>query len=321
MVPVAVGRFGSTLYQMRVAPASDGLREGLIELSDGRRLAYAERGDPLGVPIVHHHGMPGSRLDHVADPAFYTGMGVRVITPDRPGYGRSDPNPRGTLTDWARDVSELADALDLGRFGMTALSGGGIHALACAAAMPERLCGVVVTGCPAPMNRPGAARGMRLMSRVGLVLGRDAPWALATTTAMLAGTIRRFPGLFVQGALRDKPAPDRRWLSMRWVKIEAESSLAEAFRHGSAGYARDVRLLSRPWGFGPGDVRAPIQLWHGDLDTVIPLDHALYLASTLRRATLRICHGEGHMVMWNHLAEVLMAATGPSLSWLVEAAG
>lgn len=297
------------------------LQGGTVELTGGRHLAYAELGDPGGAPIIHHHGMPGSRLERLAESAFYGTMGVRVITPDRPGYGQSDPHPGGSLVDWASDVAELADALGIDRFGVTALSGGGLYALACAAAMPDRVTGIALSGCPAPMNREGAARGMRPMSRVGVALGRQAPWALTSATALLSGTIRRFPGLFVQGATRDKPAPDRKWLAVSWVKIEAESTLAEAFRKGAAGYARDVRLLSQPWGFAPADVTLPVSLWHGDLDTVIPLHHALYLASTLRHSTLRICHGEGHMVMWSHLAEILTTAAGRAVEHPVAVAG
>jgi pimeloyl-ACP methyl ester carboxylesterase len=102
-------------------------------LRDGRRLAYTELGDPAGIPIFHQHGMPGSRLEHEAEPEFYRSMGVRVITPDRPGYGLSDPHPRHPLIGWPSDIVELADSLRIERFGITGLSGGGIYALACAA--------------------------------------------------------------------------------------------------------------------------------------------------------------------------------------------
>ncbi len=321
MVPFSKPVRGATLYLMKGTQGRASLEEGVVVLADGRQLAYAELGDPHGAPVIHHHGMPGSRLERLAESAFYASLGVRVITPDRPGYGRSEPHPGGTLTDWASDVAALADALDIGRFGVTGLSGGGLYALACAAAMPDRITGVAMSGCPAPMDREGSARGMRPLSRIGVALGREAPWALTSVTGLLSGTVRRFPGLFVQGALRDKPEPDRKWLSLRWVKIEAESSLAEAFRNGAAGYARDLRLLSRPWGFAPADVMLPVSLWHGDLDTVIPLHHALYLASTLRRATLRICHGEGHMVMWSHLTEILTTAAGRSMENRLALAG
>jgi pimeloyl-ACP methyl ester carboxylesterase len=281
-----------------------------VRLSDGRRLAYAEWGDPEGIPIIHQHGMPGSRLDHEADLEFYRSLGVRVITPDRPGYGLSDPLPRGRLVDWPADVVELADVLGIARFGITALSGGGIYALACAAAIPERLTDVVVTGCPAPMDRAGAGDGMRLMTRAGVLLAGRTPWLVEGVVGILAGVIRRYPDFFVENSNRDKPAADRRWMSIRSVKAGAASTLREAFRNGAQGYVHDLRMLSGPWGFDPANVRVPVQLWHGDEDTVIPLHHSQYLASVMPGATLRVCHGEAHMLMWNHLAEILMAAAG-----------
>jgi len=284
----------------------------VLTLLDGRRLAYTERGDPDGVPIIHQHGMPGSRLDHEANAAFYRALGVRVITPDRPGYGLSDPHPLRRLLDWPSDVRELADQLGLRRFGITALSGGGIYALACAAAMPDRLIEVVVTGCPGPMQRPGALEGMRFMTRAGVWLGSKAPWLLDRGAAMLAGLIRRYPHFFVDQANRDKPPVDKLWLSMPSVSAGAADTLREALRPGAWGYVQDVRVLARPWGFRLEDIQAPVQLWHGDLDTVIPLHHGQYLASLIPHSTLRVCPGEAHMLMWNHLAEILMAASGVS---------
>ncbi|HYM65719.1 MAG TPA: alpha/beta hydrolase [Patescibacteria group bacterium] len=288
----------------------------MLTLKDGRRLAYTERGDPHGVPIIHHHGMPGSRLEHEADDDFYRSLGVRVITPDRPGYGLSEPYPHRRLLDWPADVAELADALGIERFGVTGLSGGGIYALACAAVIPERLIEVVVTGCPAPMQRHGALAGMRFMTRAGVWLGSSAPWLLEWGAAMLAGIIRRHPRFFVKQFNRDKPAPDMFWLSMPSVSAGAADTLREALRPGAWGYVQDIRVLSTPWGFPLSDIRVPVELWHGDLDTVIPLSHGRYLASAIPNATLKVCPGEAHMLLWNHLAEILIAAGGLSPSSL-----
>jgi pimeloyl-ACP methyl ester carboxylesterase len=284
----------------------------LFRLSDGRRLAYTERGDPDGVPIIHQHGMPGSRLDHEADSDFYRALGVRVITPDRPGYGLSDPSPGRTLLDWPADVAELADSLRLRRFGITALSGGGIYALACAAAIPDRLIGVVVTGCPGPMQRKGALAGMRLLSGAGIWLAARAPRMVEAAATLLAGIVRRHPRFFVDQSKRDKPPVDRRWMSIPSVSAGAVDTLREAMRAGAWGYIQDLRVLSRPWDFALADVKVPVQLWHGDQDTVIPLHHGRYLAAHIAKATLRICPGEAHMLMWNHVAEILQAAGGIS---------
>jgi len=277
-------------------------------LRDGRQLAYSELGDPAGSPIFHQHGMPGSRLEHEADPEIYRSMGVRVITPDRPGYGLSDPHPRRPLLDWPADVAQLADSLGISRFGITALSGGGIYALACAAAIPERLTAVVVTGSPGPMQREGAQVGMRFMTRAGVWLGSHASWLLDGAAAVASRAAHRYPRFFVEQANRDKPLADRYWLSMPSINREAAENLREALRHGAWGYVADIRALAQPWGFALEDIRVPVQLWHGSEDTVIPMHHSEYLASVIPGATLRICPGEAHMLMWNHLGEILIAA-------------
>lgn len=285
-------------------------RSGFVELADGRRLAYAEWGDPDGVPVIHHHGMPGSRLDHPAGDAVYRELGVRVITPDRPGYGRSDPLPGRTLLEWPKDVTALADELELRRFAITALSGGGIYALACAALIPERLAGVVLAGCPAPLDRPHATRGMRPDNLVGLRMARVAPWLFHAVAASLAGEVRRHPAVFLDEGIHNQSPSDRLWTALPWVRADAIGTLREVFHQGALAYAQDLNLLVRPWGFALAEIETRIQLWHGDADRVIPLHHARYLASALPDATLQVCRGEGHMLLWNHVTEILRAAGG-----------
>jgi pimeloyl-ACP methyl ester carboxylesterase len=292
------------------AAIGEQLTTRMMRLHDRRRLAYTELGDPDGVPIIHQHGMPGSRLEHEAEPDFYRLLGVRVITPDRPGYGLSDPDPHRRLLDWPSDVAELADYLGISRFGITALSGGGIYALACAAAIPHRLTDVVVTGCPGPMDRKGALVDMRIMTRAGVWLGSRAPWLLEAGATLLSGLVRRYPRFFVDHFNDGRPPADRRWLSIPSVNSGAVDTLREALRPGAWGYVQDIRVLARPWGFSLEDIPVPVQLWHGDEDRVIPMHHGRYLASVIPGATLRICPGEGHMLMWSHLAEIVSAAAG-----------
>lgn len=281
-----------------------------LTLADGRRLAYAEWGDPDGIPVIHHHGMPGSRLDHAAPDQVYRRLGVRVITPDRPGYGLSDPLPSRKVLDWPNDVRQLADHLGLDRFAITALSGGGVYALACAASIPDRLTELLLAGCPAPVDRPHAVRGMRFENVIGLRVGVLAPWLFRGVAGMLAGWVRRYPELFLAEGTHDQPPADRRWSTLPWVHMDAVSNLREAFRQGALGYSQDITLLARPWGFELEQIKARVQLWHGDADRVIPVHHGRYLGSLLPNATLHVCPGEGHMLLWSRLTEILVAARG-----------
>ncbi len=111
----------------------------ILILPDGRRLGYAEYGDPEGWPLMFFHGTPGSRvMARFAAPKARE-MGVRLIAPERPGFGLSDFKPQRQLLDWAEDVRELAEVLNLERFAVAGVSGGGPYVAACAWKMPARL--------------------------------------------------------------------------------------------------------------------------------------------------------------------------------------
>jgi len=284
----------------------------LAVLRDGRRLAFVERGDPNGFPIVHHHGMPGSRLQHEAPDELYRYLGIRLITPDRPGYGLSDDHRGATLADWALDVADLMDRLEIRRFGVTALSGGGIFALACAALLPDRVTGAVTTGCPAPMQIEGAFRGMRFMTRAGVWIAGRMPWLLRAGAWAFGWFAERYPRFVYEWFNQGGPPADRRWISSPSFEGGAVDDLREALRNGPSGYVTDLELLSRPWGFPLEGIRVPVRLWHGGEDSVIPPAHGRYLAAHIPGATLHECPGEGHLVLWNHPDEVMAEAAAPA---------
>jgi pimeloyl-ACP methyl ester carboxylesterase len=106
-----------------------------IQLKDNRNLGFAEYGKRDGVPVLYFHGTPGSRLMPRADIGVAEKVGIRLIVPDRPGYGVSDFQPARQVVDWPNDVVELADALALARFGIVSVSGGSPYAAACACAI------------------------------------------------------------------------------------------------------------------------------------------------------------------------------------------
>ena len=280
-----------------------------LRLRDGRQLAYTEWGNKDGDPIIFQHGTPGSRVDHEAAQELYRSLGVRVITPDRPGYGLSDNKPRRQLIDWPSDVLELADSLQIRRFGVVSLSGGGPYALACAALIPDRLCSVVTTGSPAPFDRPGGVAGMQLTHQAGLWLEQTMPLIFEGGVKLLSSVIQRHPAYFIDDLTNNSPAADQQVLSTPWVRSSVMATLLEAVRGGSEGYDDDLRILTSTWGFPLEDIRVPVHVWHGDMDAVVPLHQARYLAETIPGAELRICPGEAHMLLWNHLPEILATAS------------
>lgn len=266
-----------------------------VELGDGRWLAFAELGDPLGPPVMMFHGIPGSRLsfEGAGQPAA-DGRRLRAIAPDRPGIGRSDPRPRRTLLDWGADVAALADALGIDRFAVLGGSGGGVYALACARALPERVTRVAIVNTPAPMHWPGVWRGHPAASRlawrgIGRVPGL--PRFVADAQCRTA----RHGHLLVRLLGQRMSPADRALLADRSVRDQLTAHVREAFRQGAAGVAQDLRLVASPWGFEPRDVAAPVWLWHGRADRTVPEAMGRALAAALPRCTARFVEGEGHL--------------------------
>ena len=147
-----------------------------ITLPDGRRLAYAEYGDPLGIPVVYCHGFPGSRLEAALFHDTAKQGGVRVISADRNGLGDSDYLPNRTMLDWPDDVAAMADALGLDRFHLLGVSGGGPYALACAYRIPERLKGLALV-CPlGPLDQPDLLWAMRWPALFSFTSMREIPF-------------------------------------------------------------------------------------------------------------------------------------------------
>ncbi len=189
-----------------------------IRLRDGRWLGFAEYGDPQGIPLFAFHGTPGSRLMVQAADASARAGGVRVIAPDRPGFGLSSRRAGRRIGDWPLDVAELADALGIARFGVVGVSGGGPYALACAWRLPERLTVVASVSGVAPMAGAAGLAGLQRQDHVALELVRLAPLLRHPLMALGGVAWRRFPGAHVpapRGACA-RPRIAWCWRGRRW---------------------------------------------------------------------------------------------------------
>ncbi len=290
--------------------------EELVRLPDGRRVAIAFHGDPQGRPLFLFHGTPGSRLGlhYVDGPAKE--RGVRVVCPDRPGVGRSDPHPGRTIPDYADDISALADALGFGRFAVLGYSGGAPYALACGARLPERVSAVGTTAGAGPHDRPGSSEGCSKSDLMLLDLSLRRPFLARLMMFAWAKTALLAPSVALKGLADDLSEPDRRFLEegvRERGAAKVMSLFAEVFRQGGGGvvleyrlYGRpwgfsfEYRLYGRPWGFSFEEVSVPVRLWHGEEDLVVPMHHAEDLASRLPDARLHKLEDTGHFSIQQH---------------------
>ncbi|GAA0961417.1 alpha/beta fold hydrolase [Virgisporangium aurantiacum] len=253
---------------------------GFVVRTGERVIAADSHGDPDGRVVVGLHGTPGSRRSALPATDLLRQLGLRYLTYDRPGYGRSSRAPGRTVFDAVADIGVLLDHLGADRCVVVGGSGGAPHALACAAGMPDRVVGVTVVVPPAPID----------------LIGSDAYFA-----GMDAGTAQLFRLAYTGGAEAVEPA---------LVQALAGAGLPagdESLRQGVVGMVDDLVALHRPWAFDLGEVRAPVDIWFGVDDENAPAAHARWLAAALPEATLHPQQGD-HSWPATKMAEIFTAA-------------
>jgi pimeloyl-ACP methyl ester carboxylesterase len=274
--------------------ASASMNDHVITLSSGRRLGYAEYGDPNGVPMLYFHGWPSSRLQGELVDKIGRARGIRVIAPDRPGIGLSEFQPGRTLLDWPPVVEELTAQLGWSRFHVLGVSGGGPYVLACAQMMPDRLLSAAVI-CGAPPLREVGTDDLMWTYRLALWGQQHFPMLLA-------------PGLSVSGQLMRLPAnsPLMRWYARSLCERD-RLAISDPDLHrilmtsgrvgvlsGAKQLTADGNVYSSDWGIDLGSVRYPIHYWHGGRDKNIPASMARRLVEKLPAAKLTVLADDGH---------------------------
>jgi pimeloyl-ACP methyl ester carboxylesterase len=271
--------------------------EGSIRLRDGRRLGFAEFGPVSGRPLVWLHGTPGGRRQIAPDArALAWKHGIRIIGVERPGIGESTPHAYAAIVDFAADLAELCDALEIDRFAVAGLSGGGPYTLACAHEMPDRVVLAIVLGGVAPSVGDDAVRGgandmVRMMSPLVAAAWRPLGRAMHGLVRVLIPAADTAMDLFAS----TMPPGDKVVFSDPPTRSMFKDDLIRASRRNMHALWLDSVLFGRDWGFPLRDVRVPTFLRYGDADIIVPLEHGRHLASRLPRAELRVYPGEGHV--------------------------
>ena len=277
--------------------------EADIRLAGGRTLhAYDTRADRTAdggpgspVAVFWLHGSPN--IGSPPEPLFATAEanGLRWVSYDRPGYGGSSPHDGRTVASAAADVAAIADALGIGRFAVLGHSGGGPHALACAALLPERVIAAVSVSAPAPFDADGldwfagSSPGIVAENRAatGGRAALEAHWAEAEDESMSA--------FFTEA---DMAALGGSWA---WLAGVAGAAIEQ----GNEGYLEDTLAGVQPWGFRPDDIRVPVLIMHGAQDKLVPYAHAGWLAARCHGAESRIVPDAGHITVLDSAPEAL----------------
>ncbi|MGD1051171.1 MAG: alpha/beta hydrolase [Solirubrobacteraceae bacterium] len=283
--------------------------EHRIETPDGRVLAALEGGDPAGRPVLSFHGTPGSRLLFAPDAALCARDGIRLISYDRPGYGESTASPGRSVADCVKDVRAIAAALEIDQLAVWGISGGGPHALACAALLPDLVVAVAALAPLAPFGAPDldffAGMGEQNVEDIKLELAdpaaarakgeREREDYLAADVATLAGLMHTLLGPADQAAFSG----------------ELGEYLVESVRWGLApsadGWWDDGVALIEPWGFEVDSIATPVRLHHGRDDRFVPFGHGEWFARHIPGVEAVLTDEDGHLTLLRHHLEAIHA--------------
>jgi pimeloyl-ACP methyl ester carboxylesterase len=270
---------------------------------DGSVIAVEVVGDPDAPPVLFCHGLADSRLSARWFAQAAADLGLRLIAPDRPGTGCTDPRRLSRLADWVEDAAMVLDELGIDAAALLGVSAGGPFAAACASLIPDRVRSLTLVSPLGPRGWP--TDGMAPGERLSLALARRAPGFSGWSLGRLAVLARRWPELYFGLASTALPGIDSRALGQPSARGAFILNYCEAFRRGSSGVAQDLQMLARPWGFDLGSVDVPTLIRHGDADTTVPLQHARLYAAAIPGAQLQIHHGHGHFSILDATRQLL----------------
>jgi pimeloyl-ACP methyl ester carboxylesterase len=281
-----------------------------VRRGDGSVIAVEVVGEPAAAPVLFCHGLADSRLSARLFAPVAGELGLRIVAPDRPGTGGTDPRRLGRLVDWVQDAALVLDATAAGPAALLGVSGGGPFAAACAAAIPGRVRSLTLVS---SLGLPGwPTRGMAPGERLSLEIARRAPAFGGWFLGRLAALGRRSPRLFLRISTSEMPGTDRQALDQPGSRDAFLASYLEAFRRGDGGVAQDLRVLTRPWGFELGSIKVPAWVHHGDADNTVPPQHARLFAEAIPGAQLKLHPGLGHFSIFDATREILAALPGLS---------
>lgn len=290
-----------------------------LVLLDGRHLCYEIYGDLYAnATVFYHHGLPASRVEASAYDQVARQSNIRLVGVDRPGMGRSTFQPNRRLLDWPTDLLALANHLNVDRFAVLGLSGGGPYVLACLHQIPTSRCvgGAIVAGMY-PVNL-GLA-GMMLQNRLAFSCAAWFPWLVEKASDFLMGGVARdteHPERLektLSDGFKNKPGIDRTvWEhNERGIRTAITESKREALCDGSRGAAQETGIFGTDWGFKLNDLAVDsggLVLWHGGLDVNIPVAMARKASELIDGAELRVSEDDGHISMVVSKSDEVMAA-------------
>jgi pimeloyl-ACP methyl ester carboxylesterase len=284
-------------------------KENFVQLEGCAVVAFQEYGDANGVPVVFCHGWPSScTMAQLTDEPARE-LGIRIISPDRPGISGSSLQHDRKLADWPHIVQGVTDHLGIGEFRMLAISGGAPYAYATAATMPNRVRAIAIVAGAIPMAELEDASGLLPLYRWMLALYRLRPqllrrlFCMARPILALRPPVRFRPLLLKMLMLRPCDAESLRDAAAFEAIFESQR---RAWRGSAEGVMADAHIYAQPWGFSLEDVHVPVRLWHGTQDRAFSVKLTEEVVKRLPNCKARFIENAGHYSLAiRHMRKIL----------------
>ncbi len=280
-----------------MAHAAAMIEQRLIPTPDGRQLEVRIAGPADGRILLFHHGTPGAGLPSPSWVAAAAERNLRHVCVVRPGYGESTRNAGRSIADVGADVTIVLDALGAARVLTLGVSGGGPHALATAAVLPDRVAAAATIGSVAPYEADGldflAGMGAENVEEFGAAVA--GPAELAAFLEAAAPAFATASGGQIAQAFGDLvPDVDRAALTGEMADSIA-ADIRASLRNGTWGWHDDDLAFTRPWGFDLASIRVPVTVWQGEQDRMVPYAHGRWLAGRIPGVHARLLAEHGHL--------------------------
>jgi pimeloyl-ACP methyl ester carboxylesterase len=271
-----------------------------VNVEDGRTLAFEQYGDPDGSPVFLLHGTPGCRLSgRHPDESRVVEAGLRLITYDRPGYGQSPRHKGRRVVDCVADITAIADELGIDRFFVKGGSGGGPHALAAGARLPQRVTRVACDVGVAPYE----ADDIDWLAGMDPANVREFNWALAGEETLRPELEKQAEEAIAKVEADPKTllnefnlsAADLAVLEDPRVQQRLRATTREAFANGVSGWVDDDLAFTVPWGFDVSELEVPVEIRYGATDVLVPAGHGEWLAAHIPHSTVTVDDSGGHL--------------------------
>jgi len=278
------------------------------QLKDGRRLGFAEYGDPTGRPVFMFHDLWGNRTLRHPDDNILEQLGVRLIGIDRPGYGMSTRKPNHNLMDMVDDTMMLAKGLNISKFSVLGYSAGAPYALACAYRFPQIITRCAIVSSLPPMDdeqgfqavNPNYARLFQLAQNME-------PFFRLLMRGFFWFDARRDPGYYIKELTMTMPSVDQAIMSNPTIYDSRRMMWGEIQKNGSDAFVDEMVTLVKSWGFRLQSVNVPVDIWWGESDTMSAPVVGKRMADFIPDATLHLEPQAGHLILFSHWQPILEA--------------